>query len=165
MVIEPQYYQVGNFSNGLCRFKERDFFTARWGFIDTTGKVVISQRFSEVADFSEDFAMFYENNKYGYADKTGKVIIEAKYDAGVLYKENKKVVFSAGSFSEGLAGVNINDKYGFIDKTGKVVIEPKFNSVGDFKEGLASVYDYEKGKKLKGDKKGKKNPANEEDAE
>jgi predicted DNA-binding antitoxin AbrB/MazE fold protein len=91
--------------------------------------------------------MFYENNKYGYADKTGKVIIEAKYDAGVLYKENKKVVFSAGSFSEGLAGVNINDKYGFIDKTGKVVIEPKFNSVGDF-EGLASVYDYEKGKNL-----------------
>jgi hypothetical protein len=77
MVIEPQYYQVGNFSNGLCRFKERDFFTARWGFIDTTGKVVISQRFSEVADFNEDFAMFYENNKYGYADKTGKVIIEA----------------------------------------------------------------------------------------
>ena len=35
--------------------------------------------------------------------------------------------------------IAFDNKWGFVDKGGNIVIEPQFVSVGDFKEGLASV--------------------------
>lgn len=107
------------------------------GFIDTTGKAVISPQFDNVGDFSEGLVRVQsrdKENQWGYADKTGKVVIAYQY------------VF-AGDFSEGLAPVarqvEINGSYslkwGFIDKTGREVIPPQYKFTNGFSEGLAAV--------------------------
>lgn len=107
----------------------------KYGFIDKTGKEVVSLRYDEVKPFSEGLAIvaasyidfFTEKEKkyYGFIDKRGKEITEIKYD-------------EVKPFSEGLAVV-ANYRYGFIDKTGKEVIPLKYTSANSFINGSAQV--------------------------
>lgn len=116
---------------------------APYGFIDTTGDLVIEPRFDEAADFSEGLAVvgITENNvtKWGYIDRTGAWVIEPQFDI-------------VGPFSEGLAPVaqrvsgdpggdtSISDfNMGYIDKTGRLVIPAQYQHVGAFSGGVARV--------------------------
>lgn len=91
------------------------------GFIDRTGKLIITPRFESVDDFSEGLARItittdphsYPFTKYGYIDTTGEIVIKPQFD-------------EAYDFSEGLALVKVGDLHGFIDRTGQMVIEPQF---------------------------------------
>ena len=108
------------------------------GYIDKTGKLVISPRFdkgfvNEVnlndVEFSDGLAAVNVKGKWGYIDKTGTVVI-------------KPIYLVAWPFSEGLAEVRSNDgKSGYIDRTGKLIVTP-LSSVGGnpFSDGLAGVY-------------------------
>ena len=110
-----------------------------FGFIDNTGKLVIPKIYNALMsvkpEFSEGFAVVYNNGKYFYVDKTGKPTFPYMFGFG-------------RDFSEGLAGVYTRgdngylDKGGFIDKTGELVIPYQFKEMGDFKEGLAKVKDF-----------------------
>ncbi len=123
--FEPKYSYVSNFSEGLARVK----INGRWGYIDTTGKLVIEPKFDDAQDFSEGMARVWIVGKnWGYIDKTGKVIIDYQFT-----KDN------ANKFSEGLARACLADTCGFIDKTGKFAIERKYYNVHSFFEGLAAV--------------------------
>jgi hypothetical protein len=113
---------VANFSEGLALVRS----TGKWGFIDKTGKEVISFVYDGAGNFSEGLAMVRSTGKWGFIDKTGKEVISFVYDG-------------AGNFSEGLARVSSNGKWGFIDKTGKEVIPFIYDDAGNFSEGLASV--------------------------
>lgn len=52
----------------------------KFGFMDKTGKIVITPVYAEVADFSEGLAKALKFNsargvnKFGYIDKTGKEV-------------------------------------------------------------------------------------------
>lgn len=121
---------------------------SKWGFIDTSGKVVIQPQFDEVATpvligcsedniaqrsggngFSEGLAAVNVNGKWGYIDKSGKYVISPQFSL-------------ARSFHEGLAFVGQGDNYGYIDKSGTKVIEcgkKCARAYFDFSEGLAVV--------------------------
>jgi uncharacterized caspase-like protein len=126
-----KYNDVGEFSEGLAKASLK----GKYGFIDKTGKEVITPKYDVVESFSEGLAKVRIREieeKYGFIDRNGNEIVPLKYDGAV-------------SFSEGLAMVrmgefrNSNWKYGFIDKTGKEVIPLKYFTASSFSYGLALV--------------------------
>jgi hypothetical protein len=112
----------------------------KFGYIDKTGKVIVTPRFFIAQDFSEGLAAIRveesPESKFGYIDRTGKIVIPARFNQG-------------GPFSEGLAAVETSARvvgnhvvdiaWRFIDKTGTLKISDKYNFVGRFSEGLARV--------------------------
>lgn len=99
----------------------------RWGYIDKTGKVVVTPQFVWAEEFSEGLAAFEDDEgKHGYVDETGKIVIEPKFDNWT-------------DFSEGLAAVSMDFEWGYIDKTGRWVIAPRFAVGRPFSDGLALV--------------------------
>lgn len=124
---------------GACPFSEglACVQLGKWGYIDTSGKLVIPSTFDEASPFSEGLASVTvwdhskaSRHKSGFIDRTGRVVIEPIFDV-------------AQSFSEGVAAVGerADDGYrfGFIDKSGKLVIKPEFQWTYGFAEGMAAV--------------------------
>ena len=118
--------KVGNTGDSeLLRIKNNECY----GYIDTTGKIVVEPSYNSAPGlFSEGLATVpnKEHTKIGYINTKGDITIPHQF-------------VDAYKFSEGFAGVRIGNKYGFIDKTGKIVIQPEFVSVCNFSEGLACV--------------------------
>jgi len=156
-LTDDKYDNATDFSEGMAAVK----VNGKWGFIDTTGKMVIAPQFNPSqpqfnAHFSEGLVAVNttsgliagkETNdpgstRWGFADKSGKIVIPIKYEANY---------YSPPHFSEGLAVISgrfigttiatfgLHSKYGFIDKTGKLVIPQNYDDASDFYEGLASV--------------------------
>ena len=132
------------FSEGLASFAVpvKGEGTLPQGFMDTTGKVVITPKFPGVDIFSEGLAavLFFrpaqrpteakqEDFDAGFIDKTGQMVIKPQYE---YYQP----------FSEGLAFVLIRGKMGAIDKTGRVVIRPQFALHKERTNPFWSVLDY-----------------------
>jgi hypothetical protein len=69
----------------------------KYGFIDKTGKEIVTPMYDEAQFFFEGFAKVKLNGKVGFIDKTGKEIVPPKYD-------------EAQFFFEGLAFVKLNGK-------------------------------------------------------
>jgi hypothetical protein len=99
------------------------------GFINTSGELAISYKYTYARGFSEGLAVVQNSEGlYGYIDTSGKQVIPFQYK-------------SAGDYSERWAPVqNTKGKWGFIDKQGKIVIPYKYNNAHGFSEGLATVY-------------------------
>jgi hypothetical protein len=161
LVINPQFDYAEEFQEGragVCLGKPCDFWdtysnsptvpnTSQWGFIDTSGKVVITPQYPEVSAFSEGVAEVCTGDcsakptqpfSRGYIDRDGKMVIPSQFG-------------TASSFSEGLAqvcvgkciwqdNVGYGGKFGFIDHSGHFVINPQYDNVGDFKNGYAKVF-------------------------
>lgn len=153
-----------------------------WGYIDQSGKMIISPQFEEAFTFNEGLALVRTtDDKYGFINEKGEYKIPAVYKdaAGFseglanVVKENQKVeyigkdgktVFTpegeieyAYPFKDGMALVKIGNKYGYINRTGKVVIPVQYEEANNFSEGLAMVLveENEKGKYGFIDKEGK----------
>lgn len=117
-------------SNPLFKITGMTKQSYSYGYIDKTGKVIISLKYREANDFSDERAvvMTHDLTKYGYIDKTGKMVIKQQFNNGAM------------DFSEGLAAVGINGKWGYIDKSGKFVIALQYLSAQSFHDGLAVVH-------------------------
>ncbi len=140
LVIPFSVGRLYDFNDGLAIKNNNSEFvdeysdnTGLWGFIDKTGKMVISQEWSWAEPFFEDLAAVKnKDGKYGFIDKSGKLVI------GCTYQEVQ-------NFSEGFAVVSLPaNKDGFfdktfIDKTGYQATQKHFNEALDFKEGMAAV--------------------------
>jgi hypothetical protein len=113
----------------------------KWGFIDSTGKIVIPLEFDSANDFHEGLALVTTGKQRTFIDTSGHVVIKPQFDL-------------VNDFSEGLAAVNNGQtripnlglianpgKWGYLDKTGKLAIPLKFTHAEDFSEGLAAVTD------------------------
>ena len=112
----------------------------KFGYIDKTGKVVITPQFFVAQDFAEGLAAVRveetSDSKYGYIDRTGHLVIAPRFN-------------QAGPFSEGLAAVETSARvvgdhvvdiaYGFIDKAGVLKIPDRYEFAGNFSEGMARV--------------------------
>jgi hypothetical protein len=161
LVINPQFDYADDFHEGralICLGKPCDFWDAYsttpttpnnslWGFIDGSGKVVITPQYPEASAFSEGLAAVCTGDcgskptkphSRGYIDRDGKMVIPTQFGA-------------ASNFSEGLAqvcvgsceyvdGSGYNGKFGFIDHSGRFVINPQYDNVLDFKNGYAKVF-------------------------
>jgi hypothetical protein len=99
----------------------------KWGYIDSTGKIVIRPQFVWAEEFSEGLAAIEnEDGKHGYIDESGRIVIEPKFDNWT-------------DFSEGLAAVSIDFEWGYIDKAGNWAIPRRFAEGRPFSGGLALV--------------------------
>ena len=83
MVIEPKFEYVAMFKEGLAPVNiggswndEGRFVGGKWGYVDTTGKMVIEPQFDDVWVFSHGLACVFIGSKMGYIDKTGKYVWE-----------------------------------------------------------------------------------------
>ena len=85
-----------------------DESTKKYGYKDSSGKLVIPAKFNWARPFGEGLAGVQIGEKYGFINKNGKLVIPAKFD-------------DVSEFSEGLAGANIGNKCGYINKTGKFI--------------------------------------------
>jgi hypothetical protein len=121
--IRKGSYFFNNISEGKVAFPFKD----QYGFVDTTGKIIIQPKFEFANDFREGLAVVYLNGKYGYINKTGSIVIPCQFD-------------QASSFSEGLAGVCVNKKWGFINRIGRIVIQLQYVQHTDCCEHVSTPY-------------------------
>lgn len=81
VIIKPMFYWVDEFSEGLCAvstdFRSKE--VRKYGYIDTTGKLVVDFQFQHAKKFENGRGKIQLNNLWGAVDKTGKIIIEPKH--------------------------------------------------------------------------------------
>jgi serine/threonine protein kinase len=110
----------------------------KFGFCDTSRKLVIEPKYDFAYPFSEGLATIgvrnpvpiYQAYSCGVIDKAGSLIIPIGYDG-------------IDEFIEGLATIKVLDwdktHYGLIDKSGNVILNPHYGDRFQFSEGLAPV--------------------------
>lgn len=155
--IEPKFDSLGRLKDGLAIFgdcggkvlRPYEFkvpIHCKFGYIDSSGKVLIPAQFTSAEPFFDDRAAvsFSPRNaqsalvadpemSFGYIDRTGLLVIDA------VYKEVKP-------FSEGVAAVKKSigdgkrDRWGYIDKSGKPLTKFEFLGADSVSEGLARVW-------------------------
>lgn len=101
--------------------------SAKFGFLDKSGKWKIAPAFDECLGFKNQMCVVKVGDKWGAIDREGRFIVPAKQEA---LKD-----FSV----DGLAAFRSGKKWGYLDRSGAIAIEPKFDQVRDFCEGLAAV--------------------------
>lgn len=120
--------------------KAMEWSPTKWGFIDSTGTMVIPANYWSVGSFSHGLAPVLvggsagdmctgpRGGSWGYINKRGELVIKPAYQG-------------ADEFSEGLAVVHVKDQgAGYIDTTGKMVIEPRqFSVAWSFHDGVARI--------------------------
>lgn len=123
-VFNRKRVPVGKFSQGRAAVN----IDGKWGFIDTTGKMVIKPQFDRVDGFADGFAPVLKEGRWFYIDRNGEDVFQKKYDA-------------AFGFRHGLARVrNMMDgkpKWNYIDTSGSDVLQTPLDYGGDFSEELA----------------------------
>ena len=88
LITMNEINDTSKFSDGLARV-EKD---GQYGFIDTTGKLVVPYGWDFAFSFSDGLACVEKDDKRGFIDTTGKLVIPCEWDY-------------AFSFSDGLACV------------------------------------------------------------
>ena len=104
----------------------------KYGFIDSTGTLIVPLIYDGAGDFSEGLAAVANENRWGFIDTTGKVVIPFEYD--------RDWMASRPFFSEGLALVVSNGRRVYIDKHGNEVFPAVYYGGVHFSEGLAAVF-------------------------
>lgn len=128
-----------------------------YGFMDTSGRLMIEARFHAAGQFHEGLASVHLpvpgkpfatktenglvfNYEPAFIDRSSKVVLRR----GSLQKSFGKKFGEFDNFSDGLAGFSVqsSDGYvrrGYIDRTGRIVVKPQFNMSRPFSEGLAAA--------------------------
>jgi hypothetical protein len=116
---------VNSFSEGLaCVMNKKE----QYGFIDTTGKLVVPCKFSEEASFMNGYCCVKKGNRYGFISKSGKYIIMPKYKIAQNFGTNWS--------SKRLYALVGNKKQFLINTKGKKIKEVSYYSddTGDIHE-------------------------------
>lgn len=131
-----------------------------FGYIDTSGKVVISPQLTSAKPFQEGLAILLDTisyNKYHFIDRNADTVLNTSgyslstfpvnmypyFKSRINTEEFDYISFALNefSFSSGLALIfdpNIN-RFGYINRKGEVVIKPQFTNATKFKNGHAVV--------------------------
>ena len=156
--LTPDKYDAAtDFSEGLAAVKVNN----KWGFIDTTGKMVITPQFNPwqaqfKAHFSDGLVAVNmvsakvsgketdnpAGARWGFADKTGKIVISPKYEGDYYlppHFSNGLAIIGGTFLGTTVATFGVHNKFGYINKAGAFVIPQKFDEAYDFYEDLASV--------------------------
>jgi hypothetical protein len=72
----PRRFEVAKpFSEGLAAVR----IEGRYGFIDTTGKIVIAPRFQDAGDFTGEYAQILLENSAGIINRSGEVVVSPRF--------------------------------------------------------------------------------------
>jgi hypothetical protein len=152
---DTTFDEVDAHFSGLARVRIGE----RWGFADTSGRLVIAAEFEKAFRFSGGMAAVQIGEKWTWVDPTGRRLCKPRFDrtfdardgVGVFELGARRGYFTAAGdlmaegfegacdFSEERAAVQVRARWGFIDATGELVIPPRFSNVKGFSEGLAVV--------------------------
>lgn len=148
----------------------RIFENGLYGYIDSTGKVIISPKYKNAGEFSEGLAPVRENGYYGYIDETGRYVIPAVYDfaepfyygyAIVFNDSNASIIDKKGDLKTDCRNYKIitqtknglrkvithSNKTGFLFLDGSVKIDTAFNIIKDFNSEVSVVMNITNDKK------------------
>ena len=89
----------------------------RWGFIDTTGRVVLPPTYAFMGVFCEGLTIAATDAGDVYLDVNGNVALPGPYQ-------------EATDFIDGLARVKVDGRWGIIDRSGAFVHPPEFDKIG-----------------------------------
>ena len=111
----------------------------KYGYANSSGKLVIPHQFDEATDFHEGIATVKKGNQWSFINEKGKKAVTLDSDIIGITK--------VGQFSEGLCPIQkttiLNKqskiKYGYLDIKGNLVITPQFDRAGMFSNGIAIV--------------------------
>lgn len=146
------YTEVGGFDNAeLAPVKKG----GKWGYINTSGELVIACNYEYASEFSGGLAAVKENGKYGFIDSTGALIIPCTYGNAWSFTDGLSLIYQDGkagymdknetvvipcqyqqgvSFINGIAFVKLNDKWGCIDTNGEFIVPATYDSISYFGE-------------------------------
>ncbi|MFM2286213.1 MAG: hypothetical protein RLZZ543_1710 [Bacteroidota bacterium] len=131
-----------------------------WGFVDSTGKTVLTWQYEEVWSFSENLAMVRLNGKVGYISKAGIRVVPAYFNDGEPFKNQLAIVELNGLYGlidprgkivlpieydmvqgpeNGFYQISKEEKNGFVNRKGEVIIPPTYENTEAFSDGLAAV--------------------------
>ncbi len=96
-----KYDFQGPYFEGLARVKTNH----KWGFIDTTGNVVIPPKYNEVTNFDGGVAKVRVGTKWGLVDNKGTVLRKPTFD-------------SIGEFVNGVAKTLLEGEEYYMNKEG-----------------------------------------------
>jgi hypothetical protein len=105
---------------------EYRYLNHQYGFMDTSGKVVVKPQYDLALDYSEGLAVVGKSEKFGYLNAQGKVQVP------LIFNE-------ASSFANGVAIVKSGSKYGCIDQKGKFIVPAKFEEINGFEAGTSNA--------------------------
>ncbi len=124
-MIASGYREILPFSEGLAVVKDKKYY----GFIDTTGKVVVPLTFVKASSFSQGRAAVRKESACGYIDRFGDPVVSFKFTKCMDYEDGRAVVYK---------GIR---RAGLVDLEGKMVLEPSVNRLLKFSEGRGLVRD------------------------
>jgi hypothetical protein len=127
------------FSSGFCIAQNKIFLdikvNGKWGFIDTTGKIVIEPKYEWAFAWNNETGVqvIKLSGKYYLLDTLGNFINKEPFDeVGDFSRPYLKV-------SEPKINVQKNGKWGFVDTKGNEVIPFVFDAASSFRDGIAKV--------------------------
>jgi hypothetical protein len=100
--IYAKYEYVGSFNQGIAKVK----LNKKWGYVDTTGNVLISPKYNEAENFSGGLARVRLGQKWGLVDTTGAEVIKPTFDW----------IYDYDQF--GVAKVKLNGQEYYMDRKG-----------------------------------------------
>ncbi len=157
-------YPLKNEIEEEFKFWHTPFFSIKkkdkFGYCDSTGKIMIEPEFTEAEDFNEGYALVQKNDLYGYINKVGKTKIDFQFTEASVFnnhiavvQKNKlyylidysnKILSSKydeiSDFTEGFAIVKRNNLYGVLNQNGEEIVKPVFENLSDFSEGIAAFF-------------------------
>lgn len=157
IAIQPAYYAVGYFSEGLCSVMDR---FGRWGYINKSGTLVIDYQYTNAYPFIDGKAKIVQPTGTGIIGTDGGTLLRPRYqDADpdgeyylVKHQEKWGWVSPIGNviipvqFTDAYpfgkapyAAVRAGSKWGYIDANGKFVIAPQYDFAFAFHKGVAPV--------------------------
>lgn len=102
---EQGYEDFGDLSEEYISAKRN----GRWGFVDSQGRLRISNRYEGTQPFNEEFAAVKLRGRWGFIDKGENLKVQPHYE-------------NVSSFRSGLAIVKENERFGLINKEGQEVL-------------------------------------------
>ena len=125
--IELELSLVYEFSTGDLALIDLDQNgKQKYGYIDQSGKIVISPTFDDARNFQFELACVGTgdegNRKYGYIDKTGNSVIEPQFNnAGDFFQLLQGINIHRLDNFPPLARVEIDGKVSYINKKGDII--------------------------------------------
>jgi len=141
--VDLRDFPKASFHQGLAAVRLGE----KYGYIDRSGRVVISPRFQFAQIFSEGLARVVDNDRSGYIDQTGRVVIAPQFHKAYKFSDGlARVCAPPGNLSLlfrlfRLVGWEDHNAYpcGYIDRTGKQVIDYLYLPSHGFENGYARV--------------------------
>lgn len=113
-------------TTGLLPPDDRPTLVERYGYIDTTGEMVILPTYETAKPFSEHFAAVeLVEGKWGYINSFGELVFGGEFT-------------EAGNFRNGVAVVKEGEFYGLLNTKGEFILPPLYEKIEEG-EGLYPV--------------------------